>query len=117
MLMAEWYATGIELVFYVKTVQALLRADRKNARTNRFFVILSTAFLFLITIFVAVEAVFGQEMWIVNAGFEGGSAAYLATYASVWYQTMGTTASITLQLMSDAFLVGRMYPPAWGNTK
>ena len=117
MLMAEWYATGIELVFYVKTVQALLRADRKNARTNRFFVILSTAFLFLITIFVAVEAVFGQEMWIVNAGFEGGSAAYLATYASVWYQTMGTTASITLQLMSDAFLVGRMYPPAWGSTK
>ena len=116
-LIAEWYATGIELVFYVKTVQALLRADRKNARTNRFFVIFSTALFFLITIFVAVQAVFGQEMWIVNAGFEGGSAAYLAAYASVWYQTMGTTASIMLQLMSDALLVGRVYPEAWANTK
>jgi hypothetical protein len=117
MLIAECYATGVELVFYVKTVQALLRGDRKHARTNRFFVIFSTALLFLITIFVAVEAVFGQEMWIVNAGFEGGSAAYFAMYASVWYQTMGTAASIMLQLMSDALLVGRVYPEAWANAK
>jgi hypothetical protein len=56
-------------------------------------------------------------MWIVNAGFEGGSAAYLAMYASVWYQTMGTAASIMLQLMSDALLVGRVYPEAWASTK
>jgi len=100
---------GVELVFYVKTVQALLRGDRKHARTNRFFAIFSTALLFLITIFVAVQAVFGQEMWIVNAGFEGGSAAYLAMYASVWYQTMGTAASIMLQLMSDALLIYRCF--------
>jgi len=100
---------GVELVLYVKTIQALLRADRRHTRTNRFFMIFSTALLFLITIFVAVQAVFGQEMWIVNAGFEGGSAAYLATYASVWYQTMGTTASIILQLLSDALLIYRCF--------
>jgi len=111
-LIVEWYATGVELVLYIKTIQALLRPGTKHIRTNRFFMIFSTALLFLITIFVAVQAVFGQEMWIVNAGFEGGSAAYLAAYASVWYQTLGTTASIILQLMSDALLVSRVYPKA-----
>ena len=117
MLIAERYATGIELVLYVKTIQALLHADKSHARANRFFFIFSTVILFLITIFVAVQSVFGEEMWIVNADFEGGSAAYFATYASVWYQTMGTTASIMLQLMTDGFLVGRAYPGAWANTK
>ncbi|KAI9458752.1 hypothetical protein HD554DRAFT_2001206, partial [Boletus coccyginus] len=99
---------GVELVLYIKTIQSL-RADPKHTRTNHFFAIFSTALLFFITIFVAVQAVFGQEMWIANAGFEGGSAGYLATYASVWYQTMGTTASIILQLMSDALLIYRCF--------
>lgn len=72
--------------------------------------IFNTAMLFLITIFVAVQAVFGQEMWIVNAGFEGGPAAYLASHSSVWYETLGTAASIILQLMSDAFLVSQVRP-------
>ena len=61
--------------------------------------------LILVTIFVVVQSVFGQEMWIVNADYPGGSAAYLATHAAVWYQTMGTTASVMLQLMSDGLLV------------
>ena len=105
----EWHAIlGVELVLYVQTMQALLRRDSKHPRTNRFFAIFSTVLLFLITIFVAVQAVFGEEMWIVNADFEGGSAAYLETHASVWYQTWGTAASIALQLMSDALLVSRL---------
>ena len=112
-----WHVTGVEVVLYVQTMQALLRRDTKHPRTNRFFAILSTALLFLITIFVAVQAVFGEEMWIVNANFEGGSAAYLATHASVWYQTMGTTASIVLQLMSDALLVSRVRPGARVNAE
>jgi len=53
------------------------------------------------------QSVLGEEMWIVNANYPGGSAMYLAAYASVWYQTMGTTASIILQLMSDGLLIYR----------
>ena len=103
--MAEWHETGVELVLYFQTLQALLRGGTKHFLTNRFFLFFNTASLFLITIFVAVQAVFGQEMWIVNASSEGGSAAYLATHTSVWYETLGTAAVIALQLMSDAFLV------------
>lgn len=89
-----------------------MRRDTEHPRTNRFFAIFSTILLFLVTIFVAVQAVFGEEMWIVNAGFEGGPGAYLSTHASVWYQTLGTTASIIMQLMSDALLVSQAHPKA-----
>ena len=92
-------------MLYGQTMQAFFHRGIKPSRAKRLFAIFNTAILLLVTIFVAVQAVFGQEMWIINAGFEGGSAAYLATHNSVWYRTLGTTASIILQLMSDAFLV------------
>ncbi|KAF9228295.1 hypothetical protein BS17DRAFT_332029 [Gyrodon lividus] len=105
---------GIEITLYFNTMKTLWRKKDKDTRATRFYMAFSTAAFFLITIFVAVEAVFGQEMWIVNADFPGGSSAYLATYASVWYQTMGTTASVILQLMSDGVLIYRCFV-VWNN--
>lgn len=98
-------AIGMELILYGLTVHTLLKNRRKLTRSDKFFIFLSTAMLFLITIFFSTEVVFGEEMWIVNADYPGGSAAYLGEYASVWYQTMGTTSSITLNLLTDALMV------------
>ena len=61
--------------------------------------------LFLLTLQLAVNVVFGETMWISNANYPGGSAAYVAVYGSVWYQTMGTAASVLMTVMSDALLV------------
>jgi hypothetical protein len=99
---------GVELVLYFLTMQILLKsrhAEMKNP--DRFLIVFSTALLFLITIYVSTESILGQEMWIVNADYPGGSAAYLAAYASVWYQTMGTGSGILIQLMSDGLLIYR----------
>lgn len=54
---------------------------------------------------MAVQAIFGEEMWIVHADYPGDAAAYLQEYASVWYQTMGTTASVALNLLADRLMV------------
>lgn len=96
---------GVELVLYAQTMYIYTTSSSTHKRSSRFFMCFSTALLILVTIFVSVQSVFGQEMWIVNANFPGGSAAYVATYASVWYQTMGTASSVVLQLMSDGLLV------------
>ena len=53
----------------------------------------------------AVDTVFGEIMWITNADYPGGSGAYLAAYAAVWYQTMGTAATVLLSFLSDSLLV------------
>jgi len=106
---------GIEITLYFNTMKVLWRKKEKDPRATRFYMIYSTASFFLITIFLVVNAMFGQEMWIINADFPGGSAAYFATHAAVWYETMGTTAAVILQLMSDGVLIYRCFV-VWNNT-
>ncbi|KAI0041962.1 hypothetical protein FA95DRAFT_1576032, partial [Auriscalpium vulgare] len=89
---------GVQLVLYVMTMQRLVRTKRKS-NADKFFMFHSTALLFLITIYVAVQSVFGEEMWIVNRDFPGGQGARWA----------GTTASVALNLLSDGLLIYRCY--------
>jgi len=98
---------GVELMLYAKTMHTYATSGSRHERSALFFMCFSTVSLILITIFMVGQSILGEEMWIVNANYPGGSAAYLAAYASVWYQTMGTTASIILQLMSDGLLIYR----------
>ena len=96
---------GIELVLYFASVWLIFRGKEHDKRNNRFFLWFSTAILVLITIQVAVQGVFGEMMWITNADYPGGDAAYFADNSAVWYETMGSAASILLTLLSDWLLV------------
>lgn len=100
---------GIELILYGMTMKVLLKNKRKT-RSDKFFMFFSSALLVLITIFVATEAVFGEEMWIVNANYPGGQAAYLGAYAAVWYQTLGTASSFVLNLLADGLMASIIRP-------
>lgn len=66
---------------------------------------LSTGLLCMITIYLFAQNFFGQEMWINNAGYSGGSGQYYADHAAVWYQTMGSASSVVMNWMSDAYFV------------
>ncbi|KAI9066057.1 hypothetical protein FKP32DRAFT_437585 [Trametes sanguinea] len=99
---------GVELTVYILTIQAIRRRPRPSSK-DKLLVVFSTILLLLNTIFVATESVFGEEMWVVNANYPGGSDAYLEDFASVWYQTFGTAASIVLNLFSDALMIYRCY--------
>ena len=66
---------------------------------------MSNGLLSMITISLIVQAIFGEEMWITNADYPGGSPAYLADHAAVWYETLGSASTIVLSLISDGFLV------------
>ncbi|EIW52672.1 uncharacterized protein TRAVEDRAFT_53114 [Trametes versicolor FP-101664 SS1] len=103
---------GVELVLYFASVGLILQNRRGGTggkRSDRLFLSLSTGLLAMITIYVAVQSVFGEEMWIVNADYPGGSGQYLADNAAVWYQTLGSAASIVLNLMSDGLLMYRTF--------
>ncbi|PIL34553.1 hypothetical protein GSI_03331 [Ganoderma sinense ZZ0214-1] len=106
---------GVELVFFVATVTLVERnKDERNQRSFRIFFYFSMGVFAMITIYVTVQATFGLEMWIENADYPGGSGAYFADHAAVWYQTLGTTASVVLNIMSDGFLLYRCYI-AWSD--
>ncbi|KAI0755664.1 hypothetical protein C8Q74DRAFT_1360755 [Fomes fomentarius] len=100
---------GAELVLYSITMQTLCHGEKTWSRGDKFYIGFSTAMLLLITVYMSTEAVFGQEMWIVNSNFPGGATAWFAENASVWYQTLGTASSVALNLLSDALLIYRIY--------
>ncbi|KAG1807809.1 uncharacterized protein BJ212DRAFT_1385597 [Suillus subaureus] len=106
---------GVELMLYFNTMQAYFEKQLEHRPSDKFYMIFSTIILFLITIFVATQLVLGQEMWIINAGYPGGAFAYFVAHVSVWYQTMGSAASILLQLMTDALLIHRCFTVWIGN--
>lgn len=56
--------------------------------------------LFCVTVWVATQAMFGQEMWILQANYPGGGDAYWNNNIAVWYVDWGTTSVIVLQLMN-----------------
>lgn len=100
---------GVELVLYFNTMQAYLDKQSEHRPSDKFYMIFSTIILLLITIFVATQLLLGQETWIINAGYPGGTLAYFVAHLSVWYQTMGSVASILLQLMTDGLLIHRCF--------
>lgn len=86
-------------------MHSLLRKDRVQRSSDRFFMFFSTALLALSTINLIVESIFGEEWWVVNQDYPGGSAAWFAANVSVWYQTLGTAAGVALNLLADGLMV------------
>ena len=54
---------------------------------------------------MAVQGVFGEEMWIVNADYPGGTAQYFADHSSVWYETLDTAVVVVTNLGTDGYQV------------
>ncbi|KAI0755632.1 hypothetical protein C8Q74DRAFT_1373406 [Fomes fomentarius] len=99
---AFYVGNNFNAILYVKNY-------RRSHRLNVFLVLFSSLLLLLNTVYVSTEALFGEQMWITNKDYPGGQDAYVEDFASVWYQTFGTTASIVLNLTSDALLIYRCY--------
>ena len=96
---------GIELLLYFKTIRTLLTSGGAFKRSNVFYALFSSMMVFLVTVWIATQAMFGEKMWLIDSDFPGGPDAYWKTNISVWYMDWGSTAVIMLQLMTDALMV------------
>ncbi|KAI1793800.1 hypothetical protein LXA43DRAFT_1000588 [Ganoderma leucocontextum] len=99
----------IETVTLVQAARKRQRAAHGSPENHGWFLFLSTGLLCLITVYLFAQNFFGEEMWIIHEGYPGGSGQYYADNAAVWYQTMGSAASVVMNWMSDAFLIYRVY--------
>ncbi|KAF8130301.1 hypothetical protein EV363DRAFT_1450697 [Boletus edulis] len=98
---------GIELLLYVKTLRLLLRDRGTDKKDNLFYAVFSSVMMLLITVWIATQAVFGENMWVLEYGFPGGPFVYWSTNIGVWYMTSAMIAVIILQLMTDALMIHR----------
>jgi len=101
---------GIELVIYGASMKVLFRRKPQNRnKTDTFFMVFSTVLLLCCTINLAANCVFGEEWWIVNQNYPGGSEEWFADNAAVWYQTWASAANVLVQLLADALLIYRCF--------
>ncbi|KAI0325797.1 hypothetical protein GY45DRAFT_1374471 [Cubamyces sp. BRFM 1775] len=103
---------GIELMIYLMLIRQIMLI-RRRTKMDRFYVVFSTVLLVLNTIYWTTQTYFAQQMWIVHSDYPGGMDAFLSEYVAVWYQTWGSTAVMTSNLMSDALMIYRLYV-IWG---
>ena len=94
-------------MFYFMSMRLILKRRRAEhwRQNDKLLLMLNIGLILMITIYLMAQNFFGEEMWVINEGYPGGSGQYYADHAAVWYQTMGSAASVVLSLMSDAFLV------------
>jgi len=97
---------GIELLLYFKTIGILLSSRGTHKKPNLFYALFSSMMVFLITVWVAAQAVFGHNMWF-DRDFPGGPDAYWKANIDDWYMDLGAVAVIILQLMTDALMIYR----------
>lgn len=96
---------GMELLLYFKTIHVLLTNRGTHKKSNLFYALFSSMMVFAITVWVVTQAIFGEEMWLLQSDYAGGPNAYWEQNISVWYMDWGSTAVIMLQLMTDALMV------------
>ncbi|KAJ3910394.1 hypothetical protein F5879DRAFT_378873 [Lentinula edodes] len=98
---------GIQLVLYLLSNRLLLNSSRRGRDAN-FYVIYGTILLILWTIALACNALFGQYAWIDHRDVDG-PAAYIEENISAAYNTLGTTAGVIMNFLSDGLLIYRCY--------
>lgn len=100
-----WWFAGVELVLYFRTMYLLLSPRLPHQKVDVLYAIFSSVMLLMLTIWVATQAIFGEKMWLEDAGYPGGPDAYWAANNADWYMDFGTTAITVLQLMTDGLMV------------
>ncbi|KZT64310.1 hypothetical protein DAEQUDRAFT_698911 [Daedalea quercina L-15889] len=101
---------GAQLVLFFATLRTFRKkSDLHRRPSDRFFAIYSIVLMLLVTIDVATNAVWGEQMWITSRSQPGGVEGFIATETSVWYETLSSTSVVALIFMSDALLIYRTF--------
>ncbi|KAF7330354.1 hypothetical protein MVEN_02473700 [Mycena venus] len=99
---------GIELCMCFMSFYFLWTSP-KNEKSRYFYIAYSGVLLVLITIALASNEFFGQMMWIEHRDFPGGPVAYFTANIAAWYNTFGTAADVTANVLGDGLMLYRCY--------
>lgn len=87
----------------------------KADNSRKFYIVYSGALLILITIAMSCNLFFGQMMWIEHRDINGGPVTFFSENIAAWYNTFGTAADITADILSNALMLYRCHV-FWSST-
>lgn len=77
----------------------------KADKSRFFYIAYSGALLILITIAMSCNLFFGQMMWIEHRDVDGGPVAFFDSNIAAWYNTFGTAADVTADILGEGLMV------------
>ncbi|KAF7316437.1 hypothetical protein MIND_00162700 [Mycena indigotica] len=99
---------GIQLcMFFLSSY--FLWLNSKADKSRYIYIAYSATLLLLVTIAMACNLFFGQMMWIEHRDVEGGPVVFFLTNIAAWYNTFGTAADVTADLLSNGLMLYRCY--------
>jgi len=98
---------GIELCMFFMSTHFLWTNPKADSRY--FYIVYSGVLLVLITIAMSCNLFFGQEMWIEHRDVIGGPVAFFGDNIAAWYNTFGTAADVTANVLADGLMLYRCY--------
>ncbi|KAF7348573.1 hypothetical protein MVEN_01374900 [Mycena venus] len=84
-------------------------SDPEARRNARSYILFGGLLLALLTISVFTNSVFLEFMWIDHRDTLGGPLGFLASFSSVWWQTLGTASTQVTNFLGDGLLMYRCY--------
>jgi hypothetical protein len=77
--------------------------DYRKGQT--FYIVYGGILLALVTIDVAMAALWGQYMWIDHRNYPGGPLGYLLATEAAWFTVLGMFARALANILGDGLLV------------
>ncbi|KAJ7039589.1 hypothetical protein C8F04DRAFT_996625 [Mycena alexandri] len=105
---------GVELTMFFMSSYFLWIGSKRD-KSRYIYIAYSATLLVLITIAMACNLWFGQEMWIEHRDVDGGPVAFFGANIAAWYNTFGTAADVTANVLGDGLMLYRCYV-FWGST-
>ncbi|KAJ7454745.1 hypothetical protein FB451DRAFT_1373402 [Mycena latifolia] len=106
---------GIQISMFFQSVY-YLKIGPGSSKTKMFYIGYSAALMVLITFALACNLYFGQQMWIDHRDVDGGPAAFFGENIAAWYNTFGTAADVTANVLGDGLMLYRCYM-FWGHNR
>ncbi|KAJ7284610.1 hypothetical protein C8J57DRAFT_1669932 [Mycena rebaudengoi] len=105
---------GIQICMFFMS-SYFLWTNPKTDNSRVFYIAYSSVLLVLITIALSANQYYGEQMWINHRDVEGGPVAFFSNHIADWYNTWGTAADVTANVLGDALMLYRCYV-FWGST-
>jgi len=99
---------GIELCMCFMSTYFLWNSPKAD-NSRYFYIAYSATLLVLITIAMSCNLFFGQMMWIEHRDVDGGPVAFFENNIAAWYNTFGTAADVTANILGDGLMLYRCY--------
>jgi hypothetical protein len=101
---------GMEIFTFFAAVYCISHRPPEYRKRQKFYIIFGGTLLALVTIDVAMDALWGQYMWIDHRNYPGGPLKFYAASEAAWYSVLHLTSAVLANILGDGLLVRHFSP-------